>query len=203
MKRKWVTADTMPKQGKSEKSLWALQKRSRLHPFSCQSFLYFVNWWNAVSTIQLCVHCSFNYPSVAVGAPPETVKTRRGGKEVKKLQFIICVILANAGLSVSIIHIILWCNHRQYKWKLPPALSHHSLSWQIWAEIKHKIVCWVSQAFPRVLRLCNHRCNESITVSKLTSRQLHQPTIKYLKWVQIVRGKVRETIYWKRCIIGG
>lgn len=94
----------------------------------------------------------------------------------------------------SIIHITLWCNHRQYKWKLPPALSSRSLSWQIWAEIKHKIACWLSQAFPRVLRFCNHRYNESITVSKLTSRQLHQPTIKYLEWVQTVRERERSYI---------
>jgi len=57
----------MPKQGENEKNLQALQKRSKLHLFSCQSLLHFINWWNAVSAIQLCVRCPFNYPSMAVG----------------------------------------------------------------------------------------------------------------------------------------
>jgi len=47
---------------------------------------------------------------------------------------------------------------------------------------------------PGVPKFCNHGYDESITISKLTSGQLYQPTIKYLEGAQIVKEEERDYI---------
>lgn len=129
MKRKWVTGYTMPSQGENERNLWVLQKRGKLRLFSCRTLLHFVNWWNAVSAIQLCMRCPFNYPSKAVGSHHRScVEMSWDRNGVKKLQFIICLVLAKAGLNFA-------CN------------SHYLLVWlQVLQVKKSHIVqylsCW-------------------------------------------------------------
>lgn len=88
----------------------------------------------------------FQLPERGCGCTTGDVwKQGKIGKRWKSSSSLFVWALQMLGWIMAVIHITLWCNHRQYKWKLPPALSNRSLSWQIWAEIKHKIVCWVSQ----------------------------------------------------------